>query len=117
MALKLTQLAKGDANKDEHVVLDVIADCDLNYFAVADTTYFNDGKISSKLRHFHWFAPKKVSEGDKIALYTKKGVDREQMVGNVRWHVIFWGLDSKVWNNDTDAAVVLSLKTWSTLKA
>ena len=32
-------------------------------------------------------------------------------------HRFFWGLESAVWNNDGDAAVLFEIKTWKTTRA
>ncbi|EMJ0106369.1 TPA: hypothetical protein ACXE7R_004616 [Enterobacter cloacae] len=102
----------GDA-KEEYVVLDVIEDCKLQYYLLQDTTYTDDGYISSKLRHSYWMPSYDAKKGDEIILYTRPGKniipDRDK--GGKRF-TLFWGVNSAVWNDEGDCAVLFEIKTW-----
>ena len=108
---------QGDASK-EYVVLEATADCDLRYYAVADTTYTTDTSISNKLRHFYWFAPKSVNKGERVVLRTGKGKDDSYTTTNgIKVYRFFWNLGSAVWNDDGDAAVLFKIAAWNTTRA
>lgn len=118
MKLKITSInEKGDASK-EYVSIEVLEDCNLDHFGVADTTYTSDDKISNKLRHFYWFPPTKVIAGERVVLRTGTGTndDYKNSAGK-KVHRFFWGLKSSVWNDDGDAAVLFQIETWKTTRA
>jgi hypothetical protein len=101
----------------ERVELSVTEDCNLGFFIVADTTYTDPTHISNKLRHMYWFVNKEVKCGDKVTLYTRKGMDSSENLPNGRMrYTIYWQLEVNVWNNDGDAAVLLEIGTWKTTK-
>ena len=97
MNLKIVSVhEKGKAN-DEYVLLEVLADCNLSYYGVADTTYTADGKISNKLRHFYWFSPKDVKIGQLVVLRTGTGKnDQYTTTDGKTVHRFFWGLGNAV---------------------
>lgn len=118
MKLKIRSINEiGDASK-EFVMLVALEDCDLDHYAIADTTYTEDNTISNKLPHFFWFPPKQVLEGELVVLRTGVGNNRtlNNSVGQ-KVHRFFWGLKSSVWNDDGDAAVLFEIKTWKTTRA
>lgn len=118
MKLKILSIhEQGDASK-EYVLIEVIDDCDLDYYAIADTTYTSDGKISNKLRHFYWFPSTDVKKGERVVLRTGSGKnDQYTTDSGKKVYRFFWGLGSAVWNNDGDAAVLFEIKTWKTTRA
>ncbi|WP_087138724.1 hypothetical protein [Brevundimonas diminuta] len=118
MNLKILSIyEKGNSSK-EYVLLEVIADCNLDYYAIADTTYTGEGKISNRLRHFYWFASKAVNKGERLVLRTGKGKnDTYKTDAGKTVHRFFWGLGSPVWNDDGDAALLIQMKTWKATKA
>lgn len=116
MKLRIANIhGHGDAD-EEFVLIPVDEDCDLKRFMLADTTYTDEHVISNKVRHVHWFRPKKVKLGDIVELRTGTGKDRSvaQEAGSTR-HVIHWGLREPIWNDNGDGAVLFALKGWSTM--
>lgn len=107
-------LDRGVANK-ERLWLRVLADCDLSYFIVFDTTYTTANSISNIQRHAHWFRPKAVKSGDHVVLCTGKGTPTETRNndGTIN-HFIYWGLDRTIWNRQGDCAVVFEVNSWQT---
>jgi len=102
---------------EEYVILDVLSDCNLNHYMVADSTFTKEGKISNKARHTHWFVMSDAKKGDIVVLYT--GVGRNKAVKSANDSTVFhryWGLKSAVWNDDGDGAVLLEINTWKTTK-
>ena len=55
----------GDYDK-EYVTLKVNEACDAGRFILTDTTYTDDGKFSSLLRHVFWLPDRQVNVGDYI---------------------------------------------------
>ncbi|EOI1001783.1 TPA: hypothetical protein U2Q62_004636 [Citrobacter amalonaticus] len=103
---------QGDS-KEEYVILDVIEDCKLQFYMLQDTTYTDSGKISSKLRHSYWMPSYDAKKGDEIFLRTCVGENRVPVreKGGNRF-TFYWGLDSAVWNDEGDCAVLFEIKAW-----
>jgi hypothetical protein len=89
----------------------VLEDANLKYYILRDTTYTSKTKISNKWQHVHKFIDQEVEEGDRVILYTKNGTDRVEDYGNDnKKYIYYWDLDSSVWNNTGDAAVLYGLR-------
>lgn len=109
-------LDRGGANK-ERLWLKVMANADLKYFIVFDTTYTSPNSISNLQRHAYWFKPKEVKAGDYVILYTKAGTESEQINedGN-KTYFMYWGLEKTIWNKTDDCAVLFEINSWQTSK-
>ena len=118
MKLKIKSVVDYGTHSSERVELVVTADCNLKYYMLTDTTYTSENTISNKMRHMHWFYSKDVISGDEVVLYTKKGTAKTESIknGNNTRYIIFWGLDSYIWNNSGDAALLFEINTWKTTK-
>ncbi len=109
-------LDNGIANK-ERLWMKVLANTNLMYFIVFDTTHTSDNTISNIQRHAYWFSPKEVKAGDNVILYTRRGTPSEQRNADGSTnHFLFWGLDKTVWNNQGDCAVLFQVNSWETSK-
>jgi len=107
---------KGIADK-ERLWLRVLADTDLSYYIVFDTTYTSENTISNVQRHAHWFKPRKVKAGDYIILYTREGtISTSQNKDGSTNHFLFWGIGRNIWNKDDDCAVLFEINSWMTRK-
>jgi len=107
---------RGVANK-ERLWLKVLANADLCYFVVFDTTYTSPNSISNRQRHAYWFAPKQVAAGDHVILYTRDGAPTEKRnPDGSTTHFFYWGLNRTVWNSIDDCAVLLEINSWQTSK-
>lgn len=105
---------RGLANK-ERLWLRVLANANLQYFIVFDTTYTFPDSISNLQRHAYWFKPKEVKAGDYVVLYTKQGTPSEQVNDNgTTTHFVYWGLDKTIWNDTGDCAVLFEVNSWQT---
>lgn len=95
---------------NERLVLDVIKDCRLGRYVVLDTTYDNEGNVSNKNRHVYLFPTQALKKGDLVVLYSKKGENStiENKNGSISYFY-YWGLDSTVWNNEGDEALLLHI--------
>jgi len=107
---------KGVKNK-ERVVLFSEADIDIGQYMLFDTTYLDDGEVSSKLRHSFWFPDIDVEAGDLVVLYTKSGKKKiKKNDDGSRTIFLYWGLDITVWNKSEDCAVLVKIDDWELKK-
>jgi len=107
---------RGLANK-ERLWLKVVANTNLQYYIVFDTTYTSPNSISNLQRHAYWFKSKEVKAGDYVVLYTKQGTPSEVVGENgTKTHFLFWGLDRTIWNDTGDCAVLFEVNSWQTSK-
>lgn len=113
MDLSIVRIA--DASKDnERLILRVENDCDLGWFLVFDTTYDEKGITSNKLRHLFILPSLKVKKGDYVWVFTGKGeYHTHDNTSKTKTHNLYWGLESKVWNNDQDKAYLIKYSDWS----
>lgn len=113
MDLKIISIHNHGSIDKERVWMKVIRDCNLNNYAVSDTTYDEEGYVSNKLKHFFWFPSLSVEAGDYVSLRT--GVGKHKTLvnddGNTV-HRFYWGLRVPVWNNDGDVAALFHLGEW-----
>lgn len=117
MKLEIVQVLDFGSHDTERVMLRAVADCNLHYYILTDTTYTDASHISNKLRHMHWFHNQDVKSGDEVILYTKKGIDSSASLTNGRTrYTKYWGLGNSVWNNTGDAALLFEINTWRTTK-
>lgn len=99
----------GDLNK-EHVVLNVLEDCNLSAYVLMDTTYDKEGKVSNKHRHVKWLPALQAKKGHKVSIWTKKGTDQSSTAEDEStWHRVYWNMNTSVWNSDGDVAVLLQI--------
>ncbi|TCZ55749.1 hypothetical protein [Roseicella aquatilis] len=115
MAMKLQILSvrnHGDAAQ-EHVLLRAKEDCNTVKYLLADSTYFDNGNVSNKLRHFFWLPSKDVKKGDLVSVRTGKGKNTEVInPQGTTVHRFYWGLEAPVWNDEADCAVLVEASTW-----
>ena len=103
-----------DAGEDkERVLIRVLNDCNLNGYMIIDNTYDDNGQISNVHRHVFVFPDFKVTKGNIVRLYTKKGsnftVKANYGKDIVTYYNFYWGFESgsTVWNKDGDTAYLL----------
>jgi len=110
------EIWKIDSKKDlanECVWLHALADIpNIGCYALCDSTYTGEGKISNKMRHMYWFPDRAVSKGDFIRLMTTTGTNVTVNDQGTKIHRLYWGLGTPVWNNDGDCAVLMQLEGW-----
>ncbi|WP_312746696.1 hypothetical protein [Sphingobacterium multivorum] len=101
-------------HKDERIVIDIEEDTDIGEYIVLDTTYNSNGNVSNKVRHPFWFPDYTVKKGDIVVLYTRKGKTNHKLNKNgSHSHFFYWGLNSNIWNNEGDCALVLHVDNWT----
>lgn len=100
---------------NERIWLKVTADvADLAFFAVTDTTYTDDGKISNELRHIFWFPAGSAKKNDWLCVYTKNGTNGTSTnKDGSTTRTYYWNLGVTVWNKGKDQAVLFHLNGWT----
>ena len=121
MKLKVLTVRKEGGWNSEYVDLEVTEACDLVYYAVCDTTYTAENKISNKLRHTFWFPRTSVQKGDFVRLYTRAKRSTDQSSGKngagTTTHLFYWGLQTAVWNDEGDGVLLFQITTWKATRA
>lgn len=113
MDLKITSVHNHGDFEEEHVLLEVTGDCDVGRYLLADSTYTADGKVSNRLRHLYWFPDRQVKRGERVSLWTKKGENTTATLKDgTKVHRFFWNLETAIWNDSGDCAVLIEAKTW-----
>jgi hypothetical protein len=116
MKINIKKIIDHGHNK-ERIVLNIIEDTDIGEYLILDSTYTSKGRVSNKVRHPYWFPDKKVKKDDLVILYTKKGEPNEtKNEDGSTSYFFYWGLDSNVWNNDGDCALLLHIDDWKSYK-
>jgi len=107
----------GDVDS-EYVLLKAAAACDIGRYILADSTFFANGRISNRLRHFFWLPDKEIKKGEFVSVWTKAGANNSGVLNDgTPIHRFHWGLRSAVWNDEGDVAVLLHTDEWSIKKA
>lgn len=99
----------GKSIAGECIIIDVLKDCDLNEFILFDTTYDEEGVVSNKHRHSFFFPKINAKKDEIILIYTKEGKDimPSKDLPFPTPYVLYWGLDTCVWNNDKDNTLLV----------
>lgn len=118
MKVKVLKVHNHGNHKEEYVFMEVLEDCEIGEYMLADSTYNQDGTISNKVRHTFWFPDKKVKKGEFVSLWTGKGTNTEgETTKGAKIHRFYWGLESAVWNDDGDCAVLMYITNYSVHRA
>lgn len=120
MAMKLEVVSvhnHGNA-AEERVLLRANEDCAIGRYLLADSTFLNSGKVSNRLRHLFWFPDKTIKKGELVSVRTGKGKNTEVTnQSGTKVHRFYWGLDTAVWNDEKDCAVLIEANTWQFRRA
>lgn len=111
MALEILNIKNAGEKGSEALRLEVIQECDLRDFAVADLTFDAKGEESNIYRHFFRFPHLIVKKGDRILLHTKSGKYHTYLTGDKTLvHHVYWGSNSTIWNQDGDSVELFRLR-------
>jgi hypothetical protein len=115
MKLQIVGLIDRGKAAKERLYLRVVADANLSFYIVFDTTYTSPDAISNEQRHAYWFPSTQARAGDHVVLYTGSGEwSTSRNVDGTTNHFLFWGLDRTIWNKTGDCAVLFELNSWQT---
>lgn len=114
MSIKILSFQNKGKAADEFIELEVIQDCNLMNYAVADTTYNEEGKVENVWRHFHRFLPASAKKGDRVLLYTRKGTNDvrvwEKSPGvKVKVYDRYWGFSNPILNDGGDCVALYNI--------
>lgn len=107
---------KGDLSK-ERLVLYAEADIDIGKFLVLQTTYIQDGEVSSDVKNTLWLPDQTVEAGSLVVVYTKRGENKIRVnKDQTKTHFIYWGLSDAIWAGEQDCPVIAQVSQWSMKK-
>jgi hypothetical protein len=111
MSLELLKPVNSNNPKEERASMEVLADLDLEEYAIVDKTFDTKGQASNIHRHIYRFKSKKVKKGDIVRLISGVGSDTETTgtykETSRKVHVFYWNSDSCIWNNNGQDKVIL----------
>ena len=113
MGFEIVRLYQG-SGISERLVLEATSNDNIGRYIVLDSTYEASGGISNHFRHVYWFPDQDVKKGEKVILYTKKGIKDYEFKPpnkevNVGTHFFFWGVDHNVWNDNADSVTLIEV--------
>lgn len=115
MKIKIQSYGDSGALAEERIGFNVIADCDLQFFAVHYTHLTEKGGFFNRPKNTFWFAPQSVKAGDKIVLYTKSGVNSIKKENDgTTIYFYYWGLSNSILNKEKDGIVLAEMSDWQT---
>jgi hypothetical protein len=113
MKLRILSVHNGGDYDNEYVMLEAVENCNIGFYMLADSTYVNPLQVSDKLRHIYWMPHQKVESGERVSVWTKPGTNTIKINdAGVVIHRLFWGLNTAVWNDEGDCAVLFQLREW-----
>ena len=114
MKLRIQSICDKGSYQDEHVVLQVIEDCDLGSYLLAVTTHTGPVAVSPSLRHVYWFPETPIRRGDVIHLYSRAANQEDAERSRLdAVHRFFWGLEVAIWDSPDMCAVLGEIATWA----
>jgi hypothetical protein len=114
MELVITAIGdKGDL-KSERIGMKVLKDCELKFYLLFKTEKIDGGGFYNRSKESYWFYPKKVKAGDKVVVYSKRGIDKsEEKSDGTTVHFIYWGLTEPIFTNENKIVVLSQINDWS----
>ena len=106
---------KDNGNLDkERVVMRVNEDCDLGHYLLA-LSHINPetSTFSSKISHVFWLPDREVKKGDKVIVYTKKGIhNKQENEDQTTSHFFYWGMEAPLNSKNDETCVVVFNASW-----
>lgn len=112
MKIKIESIADQGLLDKERIVMKVLSDTDVGYYAIFETRRSDRG-VTAGVRDAFWFPDKVVSSGDYVVLYSKAGQQSEKTPsGGNKSHFFYWGSDKAKWSSTETAPVLLLVSEW-----
>lgn len=116
MNLKFQKIGN-KGKEDEYILFYAEDNCSLHNYLIHDDTFDSDGEISNILRHMYRFPCISVKPGEYVALYTKKiGHYVSGTYGTNPCHILYWGTNTSVFNQDGDNLYLLLIGETTKIK-
>ena len=116
MNLKFQKIGE-KGKEDEYILFYAEGDCLLHNYLIHDDTFDSDGDMSNKLRHMYRFPLISVKSGQYVALYTKKtGSYNLGTYGPAPCHILYWGTNTSIFNQDGDNLYLLLISQTAKVK-
>jgi len=115
MKLKIVQIVDRGKPFYERLHISVLAQSNLNFYAVFDTVRVEQNSIVSTPRMTYWFPTVLVNPGDAVFLFTgpgKNSTERRRDGGTN--HYFYWAQPKTIWDNPSSCAVLLEIVDWET---
>lgn len=114
MKIKFLYIKDNGVLDKERVVLLVEEDCDLGHYLIATSHFKPDaGTFSSKIKNVFWFPDREVKKGDKIIVYTKKGIhNKQENEDQTTSHFFYWGIEAPLNSKNDETCVVVFNASW-----
>lgn len=111
--IKIQSIAEGGIANKERLVFEATGVDNVGLYVAFLTKETTPGRISSNPKHVYWFPDQDVKEGDKIVLYTKKGISTKRSNTNgSTTYFYYWGLDNTVFSDPSDTIALLKIEQW-----
>jgi hypothetical protein len=109
MKLKIAAFADAGNHEKERLVIEALLDLDIGSYAV----FCSKGGPVAGEQLAYWFADGAIKAGDLVILYTKPGRNSKKNLGGGRTaRFYYWGQRGVLWNDESNAAVVIELGDW-----
>lgn len=104
-------VGKGDLTT-ERITLKVNSDDDVGDYVLLQTGFAGEG-VTTAVYQTLWFPYQKVSEGDLVVVYTKRGSQSSKPLKRTgQAHFFYLDLARPIWDDETKAAVLLHAPSW-----
>lgn len=113
MIISIDYIKDAGSIEKERIVFAVNGDGQLGKFLIAESQTLDESRFSSLVKNPYWFPDRKIKAGDRVVLYTKKGVNN--VVDNkngTHTYFYYWGLENSHLVTDR-ACVVLFETSWT----
>jgi hypothetical protein len=109
-SLKIERAENGSTPDLEKIVLKVLEDTNLKFYAIIDKT-FDDGKESDTFRHFYRFPNQIAKKGEFVILHSNEGINGptgpNKEKNTAKTYHYYWGSKSCIWNDKGDTAKLI----------
>jgi hypothetical protein len=109
--LKFLNVANASEPENEVLNFVVAEKCNLAEYGIVDKTFDKTGKESNVHRHIYRFPSVVVEKGERVRLRNGVGTDRKGLFttpeGQVTGYEFFWNMESCVWNDKGDTALLI----------
>lgn len=98
----------------ERVVLLVKENCDLGHYILATSHIKPEtNTFSSKIDNVYWLPDREAKKGDKVVVYTKKGINnKRENEDKTTSHFFYWGIENPLNSQNDNTCIVVLNASW-----